>query len=136
MNASSREAACLKTLIVDDNDLVRNGLRLLVESTAGLELVSEASDVPEALAALREHKPDVAILDLQLPSGTGLDILRCVRQLHPRCRVIMFSASMTEWEAWECRSAGAEQCFNKVLEFERLRETLCDWGSRTGDTGN
>jgi DNA-binding NarL/FixJ family response regulator len=118
----------LRTLIVDDNELVRRRLAYVVASIPGLQLVAEAADIPEALAALRAHELSVAILDLDLPGGSGLDILRHIRQSHPSCRVIMFSGMMTDWEAAACRHAGAEHCFNKVLEFDRLHTTLREWG--------
>jgi len=122
----------LRTLIIEDNELVRRGLQGVVESTRGLQLVGMAADVPEALQALHDQEPSVAILDLQLPSGSGLDILHYIRKSNPSCRVIIFSGTMTEWEAEACRFAGAEHCFNKVLDFDRLRATLRDWGQRTG----
>jgi DNA-binding NarL/FixJ family response regulator len=131
MNAPTGQTTALKTLIVEDNNLVRQGLKHVVESTRGLRLACEAADVPEALLALREQEPSVAILDLKLPSGSGLEILHYIRKSNPACRVIIFSGTMTDWEAEACRFAGAEHCFNKVLDFDRLRKTLRDWGDQT-----
>jgi len=132
MNTSTAQATLLNTLIVEDNDLVRRGLRHVVECTQGLRLVGEATDVPEALLALRDREPSVAILDLQLPSGSGLEILHAIRGSFPTCRVIIYSGTMTEWEAATCRFAGADHCYNKVLDFDRLRETLREWGHQAG----
>lgn len=122
------DSPSIKTLIVEDNDLVREALRRLVESTEGLCVTGETGDVPAALIAFQTHQPDIAILDLALPSGSGLDILRYIRRTNRVCRIIMFSGTMTEWEAEACRSEGADHCFNKLFDLDRLRQTLRELG--------
>lgn len=65
----------MRILIADDHRVVRSGLRLLLQSQAGLQVVGEASNGPEALALAQEGRPDLVILDLTMPGGSGLEFL-------------------------------------------------------------
>ena len=68
-----------RVLLVDDHELIRQGLARAFERDPDMEVVAQAATVAEALAAWREHEPDVVVTDLQLPDGTGMEIVRAIR---------------------------------------------------------
>src|SRR5262245_20475316 len=81
----------LTLVLVDDHQLVREGLRALLQMVPGVRLVGEAGDGAEALRLVGKVKPDVLILDLMLPGLSGLDVARQVRTRSPATRVVILS---------------------------------------------
>ena len=116
-------AALPRLLVVDDEPLMRD----LVERfavRAGFDVVSRGSGA-EALAMLREVKPDAVIVDLKMPDGlSGIDVLRAVRTFHPDCDVILMSGYATVDVTIEAVKAGALDFLTKPLDFERLKRLL------------
>lgn len=78
-------------LIVDDHSLFRDGLRAVLERQEGLVVLGEAGDSPNAVVMAGQVKPDVVLMDLHLPSGSGIDATREILRLVPHCRVIVLS---------------------------------------------
>ena len=72
----------IRTLVADDEPLAREGLRLLLADHADLEIVGEAADGNEAVRQVIELKPDLLLLDVQMPGGNGFDVLRLVAEQH------------------------------------------------------
>jgi len=85
-----------RVLIVDDHPIFRQGLRQIVESAAGLRVVGEAADVPGARAQLERHRPDVAVLDLNLPGGGGLELVQCCRACTPAVAALVLTMHREE----------------------------------------
>jgi DNA-binding NarL/FixJ family response regulator len=94
-----------KVLIVDDHPLFRAGLSQLIKSTAGLELVGEAGDGLAALELILEKKPDVAVLDLNLPGQTGLEIANILHAKKIPTRIIILTMHKEE------------ELINRALDF-------------------
>ena len=69
-----------RVVLVDDHELIRQGLARAFERDPSMEIVGQAASVVQALAAYEELRPDVVVTDLQLPDGTGLDVIRSIRQ--------------------------------------------------------
>jgi len=83
-----------RILLADDHEIVRAGLRLLIEKRADLEVVAEASDGREAVELARSHRPDVAVLDLWMPFLSGVEATRqIVREGHARVLVLTMHES-------------------------------------------
>ena len=82
----------VRVLIVDDHPLVRDGLRLLIDAQPDMEVVGEAVDGPTALDAAGRLLPDVVIMDVEMPGGSGIDVLRELLAAHPATKVLMLSA--------------------------------------------
>jgi DNA-binding NarL/FixJ family response regulator len=80
-----------KVLIVDDHPLFRNGLRQVIQEDARFELVGEAADGQKAWELILEKKPDVAVLDVNLPGLTGLEVARRIQEKKLRTRVIILT---------------------------------------------
>ena len=81
----------VRLLLADDHTLVRAGIRSLLESVDGVEVVAESGDGREALELLIKHRPDVALLDIGMPSLNGLEVARRAAEQSPRTRVIILS---------------------------------------------
>ena len=78
----------VRVLLVDDHEVVRRGLREMLDDEDDIEVVAEAGSVDEALARAHAAQPDVAVVDVQLPDGSGVDLCRALRALGPRCLVL------------------------------------------------
>jgi two-component system, NarL family, response regulator DevR len=82
----------IRVLLLDDHEVVRRGVRELLDSEDDLVVVAEASDGAEALLKVAEHVPDVAVLDVQLPDLSGVEVCRSIRQDHPGVRCLMLTS--------------------------------------------
>jgi len=81
----------IRVLLADDHTLVRAGIRSLLESVPGVEIVGECGDGREALDLIAKHLPDVALLDIGMPGLNGLEVAKRIAQDWPRTRVVMLS---------------------------------------------
>lgn len=117
----------MNLFIVEDSLLVRERLLRTLEGLPGLDIVGTAEDVPAAIDGLTNTPPDALILDLQLPSGSGLQVLRAVRELLPRMRVIVMTNFAAEPYRKAALAAGAEIFLDKSAEFGRVRDILSGW---------
>ena len=113
--------------IVEDSIPVRERLVRTLEGVEGLDIVGTAEDVPAAIAGLEDNHPDALILDLQLPSGSGLQVLRAVREKLPAMRVIVMTNFAAEPYRKAAMAAGAEIFLDKSAEFGRVRDILREW---------
>ncbi|MFL5274881.1 MAG: sigma-54-dependent transcriptional regulator [Myxococcales bacterium] len=111
-------------VVIDDEP---NTLSLIERAVRpeGYKTILHAS-AREALAALGAERPDVALVDLQMPEIGGLDVLRAIRRIHPECGVILMSASASPEAAIEAVKLGALDCVAKPIDIPRLRRRLAD----------
>jgi len=82
----------IRVFLLDDHEIVRTGLRALLESTDDLEVVGEAGTVAEALSRIPALRPDVAIFDVRLPDGSGVEVCREIRSRLPSTACIMLTS--------------------------------------------
>src|SRR5215467_6026843 len=80
-----------RVLLADDHKLVRSGFRSMMQSLGNVEIVAETGDGREALELIRKHRPDVALVDITMPSLTGIEVARRVAEELPSVRVIILS---------------------------------------------
>jgi DNA-binding NarL/FixJ family response regulator len=79
-----------RVVLADDHRLLRDGLRALIQSlSSAAEVVAEASDVAETIRCVREHRPDVLVLDLKMPGGQPIQIIRDLLAEHPKLRILI-----------------------------------------------
>jgi len=97
----------MRLLIADDHGVVRGGLRLLLERQGDMEVVAEAADGAEAVELALAHRPDVCILDVQMPKLTGLQATREIRAQVPDMTVLILSMHDDERYLFEALKAGA-----------------------------
>ncbi|HXF83260.1 MAG TPA: response regulator transcription factor [bacterium] len=84
--------ASIGVMLVDDHEVVRRGLRALLEEHRGIRVVGEAGSVREAIAEAARLTPDVILMDVRLPDGTGVEACRAIRAAQPSTRVVMLTA--------------------------------------------
>lgn len=96
-----------RILLADDHALVRRGVRLILDAEPDLEVVAEAGDGAEAVELAREHRPDLAVLDIAMPRMTGLQAARELRRRVPETRLLMLSMHDNEQFFFESLKAGA-----------------------------
>jgi DNA-binding NarL/FixJ family response regulator len=116
----------LRLFIADDSALLRGYVLDTVREIGSIQVVGQASDVPDAIAGIRESEPDVVILDIRMPGGTGLDVLKTIKTDQPAPIVIMFTNYPYPQYRKQCLGAGADYFFDKSLEFGALDEVLKD----------
>jgi two-component system, NarL family, response regulator DevR len=86
------EHARVRVYLLDDHELVRQGLRTLLEGTGHIEIVGEAGTAEAALAGIPLARPDVAVLDARLPDGSGIEVCREIRSADPRIQVLILTS--------------------------------------------
>ena len=96
-----------RILIADDHDIVRSGLRTILETHPNWEVVGEAADGKEAISKAIETQPDVAVLDYSLPLANGIEVTREIRARLPRTEILIFTMHDNEMIFQELLKAGA-----------------------------
>ena len=81
----------IRVVLCDDHAIVRAGIRALLERESDISIVAEAASGHEAVTLVQKLQPDLLLLDLSMPSGNGLDAIARIRQVAPRCRVLVLS---------------------------------------------
>lgn len=109
-----------RILIADDHDIVREGLRSLLEEHPDLEVAGEAGTVPDTLELVREGRGDLLVLDLGMPGGEGLETLRRIRAADPDLPVIILSIHPEDQLAVRMLQAGASGYVHKEAASENL----------------
>jgi two-component system, NarL family, response regulator DevR len=98
----------LKLMLVDDHEVVRMGLRMLLEQVADVEVVAEAGSAEEAIRLCAIHQPDVVIMDIRMPPGrSGIDACRTIVQRWPKTQVIMLTSFANDELIVDAIQAGA-----------------------------
>ena len=113
-----------RVLLVDDHELIRNGLAAVIDLESDLDLVGTAGTVAEALAAVAELRPDVVVADLQLPDGTGLDIVRAVRRSGDATGLVVLTMHSGDDQIFAAMEAGASGFVGKDAPAQELVSTV------------
>jgi DNA-binding NarL/FixJ family response regulator len=116
----------MRVLIVDDSKVVVERLADLLNEVPGVELVGRANDAPAAIHSIPKTNPDAIILDLQMPGGSGLEVLRSIRVSHPSIWVLVCTNYPYPQYREECISAGANYFLDKSADFEKIPGILRD----------
>ena len=95
-------------MLIDDHPLIRLGLRGLIEACEDLRVVAEAGSIKEALEMVEEMDPDVAVVDLNLPDGSGIDLVRSIKKVLPHVKILVLSLHDGALYGQQCRRAGAD----------------------------
>ena len=120
----------IRVLIVDDSLLVRERLSCRLGKINGVDIAGKASDGPGAVDAFRKLLPDVVILDLQMPGGSGIDVLATIKRDRPGTQVIILTNYPLAQFREICRDCGAEYFFDKTCEFGKVSDVLKELAQR------
>lgn len=97
----------IRVVLVEDHDLVRAGIRALLETVPGIEVVAEAGEGDQALALIESYQPDVVLMDIGLPETNGLELTACARERFPQVQVIILSMHANEEYVAQALRVGA-----------------------------
>jgi two-component system, NarL family, response regulator LiaR len=110
----------IRVLIVDDHQVVRQGLRFLLDQEDGIEVVGECADGPSAIQAVRTLRPTVVLLDLFLPGQDGISLLAQIKQDRPATEVLMLTSSSDDQHLLAAIRAGALAYLPKTAGVDRV----------------
>jgi DNA-binding NarL/FixJ family response regulator len=114
----------IKVFVADDSIVLRERLLDLLREIPGIEVLGCAEDGLHAIASIRQLKPDVVVLDIQMPRGTGLDVLKNVKHDGEGPVVMVFTNFPYPQYRKRAMEYGANYFFDKTTEFEKLREVF------------
>ena len=114
----------LRILLVDDHEVVRVGVRALIDRQPGMEVVGEASNVRDALRQTGQLLPDVVVLDIRLPGGSGLDACRQIKTNHPEIRIIILTSFPDDEVLFDAIACGADGYVLKQIGSDDLIQAL------------
>src|SRR5277367_2636224 len=97
----------IKVLSVDDHALLREGIAALVNAESDMSLIAEASNGQEAIEKFRLHRPDVTLMDLQMPAMNGIDAIIAIRSEFPDARIIVLTTYVGDVQVLRALKAGA-----------------------------
>jgi DNA-binding NarL/FixJ family response regulator len=111
-------------MAVDDHPLLRDGISALIGNQTDMELVAEASTGREAIDLFRKHRPDITLMDLQMPEMSGIDAISAIRGEFPDARIIMLTTHAGDVQVSRALKAGARAYLLKGLLRKELLETI------------
>jgi|APLak6261674355_1056100.scaffolds.fasta_scaffold01156_6 DNA-binding NarL/FixJ family response regulator len=116
----------MKVMVVEDARAIRERFVAILEGVVGKDNVVEAETVKEAIGRLSEHEPDVVVLDLLLPDGHGLDVLRTVKAVRPSTKVLVMTNDPSDQYRKRALQWGASDFFDKVKDVEKVFGAVLD----------
>lgn len=114
----------IRVLVVEDHNVVREGLVALLKVANGLEVVGQAADGADAVAQFRKHHPDITLIDLRLPRMSGVDVIERVRMETPQARFIVLTTYDGDEDIYRALKAGARAYLLKGMTSEELIGTI------------
>ena len=120
----SADASSIRILAVDDHPLVRQGIAGLVAVQPDMTLAAEASNGRDAIQQFRAHRPDVTLMDLQMPEMNGVDAIIAIRNEFPEARIIVLTTYTGDAQILRALKAGARAYLLKNLLHKELLETI------------
>jgi two-component system response regulator DevR len=119
----------LSVMLVDDHEIVRQGLRALIETEDDMEVVAEASNGKQALDVARIHSPQVVVMDIRMPGGGGVEACREIRDQVPETQVIMLTSFSDDEALFNSIMAGAAGFVLKQIRGRDLVEAIRSVGA-------
>jgi two-component system, NarL family, response regulator DevR len=113
-----------RVFLVDDHEIVRRGIADIIDAEPDLEVVGEAGNVKQGLGRISATMPDVAVLDVRLPDGSGIDLCRAVRSAHPEIACIMLTGYDDDEASYSAVLAGASGYVLKDIRGQKLIEGI------------
>ncbi len=114
----------IRVVIADDSSVIRCRLAQKISKLRGIIVARESDDVESTLEAIRSVRPNVVILDIQMPGGSGIDVLGRMKKEHSDIVVIMLTNYPLSPLKKKCLELGADYFFDKSTEFDKVSEVL------------
>src|SRR6185437_4208339 len=118
------EVMSTRVFVVDDHEIVRRGIADMIDAEHDLEVVGEASTAQQALSRVAATLPDVVVLDVRLPDGSGIDVCRSILSAHPQVRCLMLTAYDDDRASYAAVLAGASGYVLKDIRGQKLIEGI------------
>lgn len=118
-----------RVMLVDDHEIVRRGVRTILSGHPKIEIIGEAGTVVEAVEAAERLHPDVIVMDLRLPDGSGVEACRTIREAHPDINVLILTSYADEDALFAAVMAGAAGYVLKDLDPTQLRDAIITVGT-------
>jgi len=120
----SSDEKLIRVLSVDDHPLIRQGIAGLVTVQSDMQLIAEAANGREALRQFRQHRPDITLMDLQMPEMGGLEAITAIRGESPEARIIVLTTYAGDVQALRALHAGARAYLLKDSLHKELLDTI------------
>lgn len=124
MQVNAERESFMKVFIADDSAVLRERLVEMLSELPGIEIIGQAQDVAEALTSIKKLNPDVVILDIRMPGGSGIDVLQDIKKDKQAPLVIVLTNYPYPQYRKKCLGLGADYFFDKSTEFEKITEVV------------
>ena len=114
----------IKVILADDHDLVRTGLKRLLDDVENIEVVADARDGHEAISLVEKHYPDVVLLDINMPGLNGIETTQKLRRSHPELKILIVSMHSDELFPQRLLKAGANGYLTKDSEITEITHAI------------
>jgi DNA-binding NarL/FixJ family response regulator len=115
----------MRVIIADDSEILRSRLVEMLSEIEGIKIVAEAKDTKEAIEVIKDHRPDVVIMDIKMPGNDGIKAIETIRKAKGhRPKIIVFTNYPYLQYRKRCLDAGADHFFYKATEFRKLVDVL------------
>jgi DNA-binding NarL/FixJ family response regulator len=120
----SDQPSAIRVLVADDHPVVRQGIASLIATEADMRLVGEAATGREALQQFRLHRPDITLMDLQMPEMSGFDAISAILAESPEARIVVLTTYVGDVQVLRALKAGARGYLLKNSLYKELMETI------------
>jgi DNA-binding NarL/FixJ family response regulator len=110
----------MKVFIADDSPILQDRLKTMLSDFPEVEIAGQARDVPEAIKSIQDLNPDLVILDIRMPGGSGIEVLQSIKKGRPDIKVIVFTNYPYPQYRKKCMDLGADYFFAKATESDRI----------------
>ena len=124
MNQVSQHSTDIRVMIIDDHEIVRRGIAEVIDRSSNMEVVAEAGTVADAIRRAELVRPDVVLVDLQLPDGTGIDVMKKLREVSPNSLPIVLTSFDDDYALAESLEAGAKAYQLKTVRGAEISEVI------------
>jgi DNA-binding NarL/FixJ family response regulator len=118
------EGAKIKVLVIDDHPIMRYGVAAIIQARNDMMVVAQGGTAASAIELHREHSPDITLMDLRLPDGSGVDAIREIRRFSPQARFIVLTTYDGDEDIHQALEAGAQGYLIKGMPHEALIDAL------------
>lgn len=118
------EGAKIKVLVIDDHPIMRYGVAAIIQARNDMTVVAQGGTAASAIELHREHSPDITLMDLRLPDGSGVDAIREIRRFSPQARFIVLTTYDGDEDIHQALEAGARGYLIKGMPHEALIDAL------------